>query len=97
MQCTGSNHPCTEIQRWRCKGGSGSRESGSVEKGIVNLEKHIEESSEIWCACSGYPELFYHRQCGGDAYVREFCETRGCEFALSEVWEKGGEVEVRSG
>ena len=25
------------------------------------------------------------------AYVREFCETRGCEFALSEVWEKGGE------
>ena len=24
-------------------------------------------------------------------YVREFCEARGCEFALSEVWEKGGE------
>ena len=25
------------------------------------------------------------------AYVRSFCEERGCEFALSEVWEKGGE------
>nr|MCR5624643.1 formate--tetrahydrofolate ligase [Lachnospiraceae bacterium] len=24
-------------------------------------------------------------------YVRDFCEKRGCEFALSEVWEKGGE------
>lgn len=25
------------------------------------------------------------------AYVKQFCEERGCEFALSEVWEKGGE------
>ena len=25
------------------------------------------------------------------AYVKEFCEARGCEFALSKVWEKGGE------
>ena len=24
-------------------------------------------------------------------YVRKFCEERGCEFALSEVWEHGGE------
>ena len=24
-------------------------------------------------------------------YVAEFCKERGCEFALSEVWEKGGE------
>ena len=24
-------------------------------------------------------------------YIRRFCEERGCEFALSEVWEKGGE------
>ena len=24
-------------------------------------------------------------------YIRKFCEERGCEFALSEVWEKGGE------
>ncbi len=25
------------------------------------------------------------------AFVRAFCEERGCEFALSQVWEKGGE------
>ncbi len=25
------------------------------------------------------------------SYVKEFCEERGCEFAFSEVWEKGGE------
>ena len=24
-------------------------------------------------------------------YIKNFCEERGCEFALSEVWEKGGE------
>ena len=24
-------------------------------------------------------------------YVEQFCRERGCEFALSEVWEKGGE------
>ena len=24
-------------------------------------------------------------------FVREFCEARGCDFALSEVWAKGGE------
>ena len=23
-------------------------------------------------------------------YVRRFCQDRGCEFAISEVWEKGG-------
>ena len=26
-----------------------------------------------------------------NTFIREFCEERGCEFALSEVWEKGGE------
>lgn len=25
------------------------------------------------------------------AYIENFCKERGCEFALSEVWEKGGE------
>ena len=24
-------------------------------------------------------------------FVRRFCEEKGCQFALSEVWEKGGE------
>ena len=24
-------------------------------------------------------------------YIREFCEKRGCEFALANVWGKGGE------
>ncbi|MCD8019998.1 MAG: formate--tetrahydrofolate ligase, partial [Clostridiales bacterium] len=24
-------------------------------------------------------------------YIRNFCEEKGCEFALSEVWAKGGE------
>ena len=26
-----------------------------------------------------------------EAFVKEFCESRGCEFALAEVWAKGGE------
>ena len=24
-------------------------------------------------------------------FIRQFCEERGCEFALAEVWAKGGE------
>ena len=24
-------------------------------------------------------------------YIKNFCEERGCEFALAEVWAKGGE------
>lgn len=63
----------------------------ALEKGIVNLEKHIENLQKY-----GVPVVVTLNRFMTDSqkeldYVKEFCEQRGCEFALSEVWEKGGE------
>ncbi|KEZ89088.1 formate--tetrahydrofolate ligase [Lacrimispora celerecrescens] len=63
----------------------------ALEKGIVNLEKHIENMMKY-----GVPVIVTLNSFITDAeaehqFVKEFCEERGCEFALSQVWEKGGE------
>ena len=63
----------------------------ALKKGIVNLEKHIENLQKY-----GVPVVVTLNSFVTDTeeevrYVREFCEYRNCEFALSEVWEKGGE------
>lgn len=63
----------------------------ALKKGIVNLEKHIENLHKY-----GVPVVVTLNRFMTDSqkeldYVKEFCEQRGCEFALSEVWEKGGE------
>ena len=56
----------------------------ALAKGIVNLEKH------------GVPVIvtlnsFVTDTDAENAFIEKFCRERGCEFALSEVWEKGGE------
>ncbi len=63
----------------------------AFKKGIVNLEKHIENLQKF-----GVPVVVTLNVFTADTkeeldYVRTFCEERGCEFALCEVWEKGGE------
>ena len=63
----------------------------ALEKGIVNLEKHI-ENLQLY----GVPVVVTLNRFVSDtdaelAFVREFCEKRGCDFALANVWEKGGE------
>lgn len=63
----------------------------ALKKGIANLEKHI-ENLQIY----GVPVVVALNAFATDTaaeveFVRKFCEGRGCEFALSEVWEKGGE------
>lgn len=63
----------------------------ALKKGIVNLEKHIENLQKY-----GVPVVVTLNAFTTDTrqeldFVREFCEERGCEFALSEVWAKGGE------
>lgn len=63
----------------------------ALSKGIVNLEKHIENLQKY-----GVPVVVTLNHFVSDteeelAFVKEFCESRGCEFALSDVWEKGGE------
>lgn len=63
----------------------------ALKKGIVNLEKHIENLQKY-----GVPVVVTLNSFITDAkaetdFVEQFCKERGCEFALSEVWEKGGE------
>lgn len=63
----------------------------ALEKGIVNLEKHIENVQKFGVPCVVTLNRFVSDTEKELAYVKEFCEKKGCEFALSEVWEKGGE------
>ena len=62
----------------------------ALKKGIVNLEKHIENLQKF-----GVPIVVTLNRFSKDTqeeidFVKAFCEERGCAFALSEVWEKGG-------
>ena len=63
----------------------------ALAKGIVNLEKHIENIQKYDVPVVVTLNSFVTDTEAENAYIRKFCEERGCEFALSEVWEKGGE------
>ncbi len=63
----------------------------ALKKGIVNLEKHIENLQKYGVPVVVTLNSFVTDTEAETSYVRQFCEERGCEFALSEVWEKGGE------
>lgn len=69
----------------------GTENLEALKKGIVNLEKHIENIAKYNIPCVVTLNRFVSDSDAELAYVKEFCESRGCEFALSEVWEKGGE------
>ena len=62
----------------------------ALKKGIVNLEKHIENIKLF-----GVPVVVTLNNFVSDteaevSFIREFCESRNCEFAVSKVWEEGG-------
>ena len=63
----------------------------ALKAGIVNLEKHIENLQKYQVPVIVTLNAFITDTEQEIAYVRKFCEDRNCEFALSEVWEKGGE------
>lgn len=63
----------------------------ALAKGIVNLEKHIENLQKYGVPVVVTLNSFVTDTDAETAFVRNFCQERGCEFALSEVWEKGGE------
>ncbi len=63
----------------------------ALKKGIVNLEKHIENLQKYGVPVVVTLNSFVTDTEAETSYVKQFCEERGCEFALSEVWEKGGE------
>ncbi len=63
----------------------------ALSRGIVNLEKHIENLQLYRVPVIVTLNSFVTDTPQEIAYVEQFCKERGCEFALSEVWEKGGE------
>lgn len=63
----------------------------ALAKGIVNLEKHIENIQKYGVPAIVTLNSFVTDTDAEIEYIRKFCEERGCRFALSEVWEKGGE------
>lgn len=63
----------------------------ALKKGIVNLEKHIENLQKYKVPVVVTLNSFITDTKDEIAYVEQFCKDRNCEFALSEVWEKGGE------
>ena len=69
----------------------GAENLEALKKGIVNLEKHIENVSKYGVPCVVTLNQFVTDTEAELNYVKQFCEERGCEFALSQVWEKGGE------
>ena len=63
----------------------------ALQKGIVNLEKHIENLQKFGVPVVVTLNSFITDTQAETDYIEQFCRERGCEFALSEVWEKGGE------
>ena len=63
----------------------------ALKAGICNLEKHIENLQKYDVPVVVTLNAFVTDSDEEIAFVRNFCEERNCDFALSEVWEKGGE------
>lgn len=69
----------------------GNENLEALEKGIANLEKHIENLQKYGVPVVVTLNSFLTDTEKEIGFVRDFCEKRGCEFAISQVWEKGGE------
>ncbi len=63
----------------------------ALKAGIVNLEKHIENLQKYRVPVVVTLNSFVSDTEAEISFIENFCKERGCEFALSEVWEKGGE------
>lgn len=63
----------------------------ALKAGIANLEKHIENLHKFGVPVVVTLNSFVTDTKAETDFVEQFCKERGCEFALSEVWEKGGE------
>ena len=84
------------VKALKYNGGVSKNELGkenldALAKGIVNLEKHIENLQKFGVPVVVTLNSFVTDTEAEYAFIRDFCEQRGCEFALAEVWAKGGE------
>lgn len=62
----------------------------ALKKGIVNLEKHIENLHKYNVPVIVTLNAFVSDTEAELSYIKEFCEARGASFALARVWENGG-------
>lgn len=69
----------------------GNENLDALKNGIVNLEKHIENLLKYQIPVIVTLNSFVTDTDAETGYIEQFCKERGCEFALSKVWEKGGE------
>ena len=69
----------------------GEENLDALKKGIVNLEKHIENLQKYGIPVVVTLNSFITDTQAETDFVKKFCEDRDCRFALSEVWAKGGE------
>ncbi|MDD6491977.1 MAG: formate--tetrahydrofolate ligase [Firmicutes bacterium] len=69
----------------------GNENLEALKKGISNLEKHIENLKKYGVPVVVTLNSFITDTEAETSFVKQFCEERDCEFALSEVWEKGGD------
>ncbi|MBU3839830.1 MAG: formate--tetrahydrofolate ligase [Candidatus Ruminococcus intestinipullorum] len=84
------------VRALKYNGGAAKQDLGeenleALQKGIVNLEKHIENIRKFGVPVIVTLNSFVTDTEAENEYIREFCEKRGCEFALANVWGKGGE------
>lgn len=63
----------------------------ALKKGIVNLEKHMENLQRFGVPVVVTLNSFVTDTQAETDYVKQFCEAHGCEFALAKVWENGGD------
>ncbi len=69
----------------------------AVKAGFVNLEKHIENLQKF-----GVPVVVTLNNFVSDTdaeieYIKDRCEKAGADFAISKVWEKGGDGGIELG
>ena len=62
----------------------------ALKKGIVNLEKHIENLQKYGVPVVVTLNSFVTDTKAETDYIDQFCRERDCEFALAKVWENGG-------
>ena len=69
----------------------GTENLAALERGIVNLEKHIENLQKFKVPVVVTLNSFLTDTDQEISFVRQFCEEHGCSFAVSQVWGRGGE------
>lgn len=63
----------------------------ALARGIVNLEKHIENMQNFGLPVVVSLNHFVKDDEEEIAYIKDFCEKKNCRFVISDVWAKGGE------